>query len=143
MQTCDLFSSRETIDEAYAYSEKLIETFPAEIKGAAYTALWVTLNTCLQTLEKQNPLNTPTEETSGKDKKLTELSAQETLTRIRAELGQLAAVAWVAERLEHNSLGELLGRQCAIQAHLFGLSVDEFAAEVVPHLQRLAPQLKG
>ena len=53
----ELFSSRETIDEALAYSDKLIKSLPGEVQIAAYTAMWVPLNTALAQLEKASLSN--------------------------------------------------------------------------------------
>jgi hypothetical protein len=54
MKPCGLFASRDTLEEAYAYSESLISALPKDdgSQAAAYTALWVVLNTALAEVEK-------------------------------------------------------------------------------------------
>lgn len=54
---CGLFSSRETLAEAIAYSQELINSLPGEHRMAALTALWVPLNTALAQMEKASLTN--------------------------------------------------------------------------------------
>ena len=54
---CGLFSSRETLAEAIAYSQELINSLPGEHRMTALTALWVPLNTALTQLEKASLSN--------------------------------------------------------------------------------------
>ncbi len=58
MKTCDLFASRDTLSEAIEYADKLIATLPQEHRAAAYTALWVPLNTSIKEKEKASLVNT-------------------------------------------------------------------------------------
>ena len=48
LEPCQLFSDRETIAEALAYADLLIGAMPQSQRAAAYTAMWVVLNTVLK-----------------------------------------------------------------------------------------------
>ena len=57
LQPCELFSSRDTLEEALEYANSLIEAMPAEHRSAAYTAMWVPLNTQLKISESLDLAN--------------------------------------------------------------------------------------
>lgn len=143
MKPCELFASRETIEEAYAFSESLIESFPQTHKAAAYTALWVTLNTCLRQLEKSDLTQLQRGEGPHDIRSVGELTPHEALQRLRNELPEYAAVAWFCERVGDEHTGVLLGKFSATLAKAFGISVDQLATESLPYVKKLIGQTEA
>lgn len=47
------FSSRDTVEDAFAYAYNVIDAMPSEAKAAAYTALHVVVNTIANEMLKE------------------------------------------------------------------------------------------
>lgn len=129
----EMFSSRETIAEAITYSQDLISTLPLEHRMAAYTALWVSLNTALAQIEKLNPHNirpVPME-SLPREVKLSSLPQDQLGIMIRtllaptlSQLHQLFNVPVLGE------LAEAPSSFVAMVSFYFGVSQEELLAEI-------------
>jgi len=47
-----LFATRDTIEEAFHYAHTVIEAIPTSDRGAAYTALYVVVNTIAEEVKR-------------------------------------------------------------------------------------------
>ena len=47
-----LFATRDTIEEAFNYAHTVIEAIPTSDRGAAYTALYVVVNTIAEEVKR-------------------------------------------------------------------------------------------
>jgi len=47
-----LFATRDTIEEAFHFAHTVIEAIPTSDKGAAYTALYVVVNTIAEEVKR-------------------------------------------------------------------------------------------
>jgi hypothetical protein len=47
-----LFATRDTIEDAFHYAHTVIEAIPASDRGAAYTALYVVVNTIAEEVKR-------------------------------------------------------------------------------------------
>lgn len=47
-----LFATRDTIEDAFHYAHTVIEAMPASNRGAAYTALYVLVNTIAEEVKR-------------------------------------------------------------------------------------------
>jgi hypothetical protein len=47
-----LFATRDTIEDAFHYAHTVIEAIPTSDKGAAYTALYVVVNTIAEEVKR-------------------------------------------------------------------------------------------
>lgn len=128
-----LFASRETLPEAIEYSNSVIESLPLEHRMAAYTALWVSLNTALAQIEKLNPHNirpVPMESLPW-EVKLSSLTQDQIGTMIRtllaptlSQLHQLSNVPVLGE------LAEAPSSFVVMVSFYFGVSQEELLAEI-------------
>lgn len=73
MKKCELFSERDTLEEAVEYASTIINAFPIQLRAHAYTALWVTLNTAIKLLDQLETTTTKLlDEAEGTDSRLRE-----------------------------------------------------------------------
>lgn len=47
-----LFATRDTVEDAFHYAHTVIEAIPASDRGAAYTALYVVVNTIAEEVKR-------------------------------------------------------------------------------------------
>lgn len=150
--TCDLFASRNTLNEAVSYSSSLIETLPQEHKVAAYTALHVTLNTAIREINRADITNLiPRDEDSRpSDFRISELTPEEAQQMLRDQISQAVALAFWLEKTSKvaahpavSALAEPLSIFTHIVGRALGLTADEILEESKPHVQRLKESFHG
>ena len=150
--TCDLFASRNTLNEAVSYSSSLIETLPQEHKAAAYTALHVTLNTAIREINRADitNLNPRDEDSRPSGLCISELTPEEAQQMLRDQVSQAVALAFWLEKTSKvaahpavSALAEPLAIFTHIVGRAFGLSADEVFEEAKPYVQRLKESFHG
>jgi hypothetical protein len=132
LSPCGLFSSRKTLTEAVEYSSSLIDTLPPEHKAAAYTALWVSMNTALAEIAKLSPADTQPypEDEAPRIGSIADLSPEETLRAIRTALPSHGLRIHALHKVSPK-LSEPHGIFFALVCHLFGLSHEEISTEMM------------
>lgn len=128
---CELFSSRDTLNEAVAYSTSLILSLPSEHQAAAFTALHVTLNTALADLAKSSPATvqpyTPEELHLRGPFSVEEISQEETARHLRTALPHVCITLFTMGQLAPENFHTFT----LLLAKYFELSPDELAREML------------
>lgn len=134
----ELFSSRETLEEAIAYSTSIIDTLPLEHRMTASTALWVSLNTAIKKIASLDltQIQPIPIESLPQSVKLSALPKEELLVMIRTLIAPTISQLHIAHKLP--LVGELVegpSSFVAMVALAFGLTTDEVIAEVRAYRQ--------
>lgn len=126
-----LFSPRETLAEALEYSDKVIKALPLEHQMAAYTALWVPLNTAIAQLEKASLSNVQRQPLDLADKGFTisELSPEQAIQHVRNVVVASISMTKGLERILPNE-GKALTILLLLVTKMFGMNEDEVVDEM-------------
>lgn len=126
-----LFSSRETLEEAIAYSDELIATLDKEDQVTAWTAMWVPLNTAIAKLEKVSLSNVQRQPLSLADKGFTisELSPEQASQHVRNVVVASISITKELERIFPNE-GKALTILLLLVTKMFGMNEDEVIDEM-------------
>lgn len=134
----ELFSSRDTLEEAIAYSSSLIDTLPAEHRIAALIALWVSLNTAIKQIASLDlsQIQPVPLESLPQSAKISLIPKENLLVMIRTLIAPTISQLQQASRLP--ILGELVegpSTFVSMVARAFDLTPDEIIAEVHAYRQ--------
>jgi hypothetical protein len=129
MQTCELFSSRGTLEEAAAYSNRLIESMPPEHRLDAFTALHVTLNTAIKLLEENDLTKYQLTALKPYKMKVADMPRALAIQELRNSAPLLLLAGFDLERHGAPELGSRLGQIAALLAKAFGITVEDLAEE--------------
>lgn len=128
--TCDLFSSRDTMEEAMSYANSIVEALPHDERAAVYTALYVVSNTALRLMAKLDITQIQPRASGERPDgfRLQDLTAAEAQIIVRELLPKMAMIAFAGSDMGlpfADDLGMFLG---AITT-AYGVPVTQLADE--------------
>ena len=128
-----LFSSRETLDEALTYSDRLIKSLPGEHQMAAYTAMWVPLNTAIAQLEKASLSNLQLKPRTHTSLVIADLTPEQASQHVRNCIVPAIGMSKDLEEVSPRQ-GRALTILLILVAKMYNLGENEIIDEMAQHL---------
>lgn len=133
----DLFSSRDTLEEALAYANSVIEALPLEYRMAVFTAVNVVSNTAIKLLAEKD-LSTvqpfSEEELKALDgARIDTLPPYKLARLIRTEMATGSAIAFLLEQ-EQSPFATRIGSLFNALRALFQVPTDDYIQEMLPRV---------